>query len=754
MRRKIDCLVTASVFALAFLFCRDGHLDAGLEIPILCILAGATVLFRCLHRTDGRSLRLEADTYLNTDTVSCLITDKRGNIHYENAASLLKIGSMAGEGIHRVLETYYADADAVFNDLSEKAFEQGVAENEIRHAEGRQNLKVMRLRDRFLLWRLEPVLSAEDAAEILDVPMICVDEEGNILNLSSRAQQLLSGRPNNVSEFLIDPLRRGTVGAILDGKAVTMLVVPGQKRRLGRDYAFFPVPFSPGTSSTQSVFFETLPVALMKVGKNGQIEIANQLARDLLALLPGRQNLADVVEGLGRPVQEWIDQVIARPGGSCSEVLRTRWSVEETYLQITLCRLPDPNDEAAIAVLHDATELKRLEAQFNQSQKMQAIGELAGGVAHDFNNLLTAISGHCDLLLLRRDPGNPDYGDLMQIHQNANRAASLVEQLLAFSRKQTLRPQAVDLRDSLMDIAHLLDRLVGAKIRLSVHHDSALAPIWVDRRQFEQVIMNLVVNARDAMPDGGEIQISTSVRRLVHDLKRDRAVVPAGEYVVVTVEDQGIGIASQQLDKIFDPFFTTKAPGKGTGLGLSMVYGIVKQSGGFIFVDKTDAKGTRFVLYFPSRRDAKKDVRADDRNFVVQATVPDGGELAVAASIQQVAIRDGTTERETSDLIVKPSGAEGTTGGRTILLVEDDRDLAATVVDYLELIGLRCDHAANGAQGLQLLSENRYDVLLLDLNLPRVDGLTVCRTLREQGAGYSGADADGARSAAGQTGRL
>ena len=210
-------------------------------------------------------------------------------------------------------------------------------------------------------------------------------------------------------------------------------------------------------------------------------------------------------------------------------------------------------------------ELKTLEAQFVQSQKMQAIGQLAGGVAHDFNNLLTAISGHCDLLLLRHDQGDPDYADLVQINQNANRAAALVGQLLAFSRKQTLRPELLDLRDTLSDLTHLLNRLVGEKIELTLSHDPVLPAIRGDRRQLEQVLMNLVVNARDAMPDGGTIRIETERRLLLEPLKRDRAMVEPGEYASVKVSDAGVGIAQDSLQKVFEPFYTTKRTGEGTG---------------------------------------------------------------------------------------------------------------------------------------------------------------------------------------------
>jgi len=249
------------------------------------------------------------------------------------------------------------------------------------------------------------------------------------------------------------------------------------------------------------------------------------------------------------------------------------------------------------------TELKTLEAQFVQSQKMQAIGQLAGGVAHDFNNLLTAISGHCDLLLLKHDEGHQNYADLIQIHQNANRAASLVGQLLAFSRKQNLQLESIDLRATLADLTHLLNRLVGEKVTLTLEHQDELAPIRADRRQLEQVLMNLVVNARDAMQGSGEIRVVTNNMTLVSAMRKDRVVVPPGDYVVVNVVDEGTGIPPERLSKIFEPFYTTKRTGEGTGLGLSTVYGIVKQTGGYVFVESKLGEGSTFSLVFP-RQDA------------------------------------------------------------------------------------------------------------------------------------------------------
>ena len=203
-------------------------------------------------------------------------------------------------------------------------------------------------------------------------------------------------------------------------------------------------------------------------------------------------------------------------------------------------------------------------------------------MAHDFNNLLTAISGHCDLLLLRHDQGDADYSDLTQINQNANRAAALVGQLLAFSRKQNLRPEVLDMRDTLADLTHLLNRLVGEKATLTLSHDPVLEPIRADKRQLEQVLMNLVVNARDAMPSGGEIRILTECVTLEEPLTRDQVTLPLGQYVTIKVSDDGVGIPQDKLQKVFEPFFTTKRVGEGTGLGLSTAYGIIKQTGGYI----------------------------------------------------------------------------------------------------------------------------------------------------------------------------
>lgn len=433
---------------------------------------------------------------------------------------------------------------------------------------------------------------------------------------------------------------------------------------------------------------EEVPVAIMTFGPDGMMRVANLAARELMwngEIRPAMFH--DLFEGLGRPVSEWLADVAAgrHPGGA--EVLRVRGE-EERFLQITLRRHVEGGRPGALAILNDATRLKTLEAQFAQSQKMQAIGQLAGGIAHDFNNLLTAISGHCDLLLLRHGREDSDFADLEQIRQNANRAAALVGQLLAFSRKQTLNPEVLDLEDVLADLIHLLNRLMVEKVDLSLGHpgregNRTLGRIRADKRQIEQVLINLVVNARDAMPAGGNVRIETEPVTLVEDLKRDRATVPAGDYTVMRVIDHGVGIPEHQLRQIFEPFFTTKRIGEGTGLGLSMAYGIMKQSGGFIFVDSVVGVGTTFSLYFP---------------------VFDGDDKAApVVEARRVAAKQG----------------EG-----VVLLVEDEASVRAFASRALSLRGYTVLEAADAEEALAKLEDRtlHVDLFVTDVVMPGMDG--------------------------------
>lgn len=363
-------------------------------------------------------------------------------------------------------------------------------------------------------------------------------------------------------------------------------------------------------------------------------------------------------------------------------------------------------EESAIVYAVETTEQKALEGQMAQSQKMQAVGQLAGGIAHDFNNVLTAIIMASDLLLTNHRPSDPSFPDIMNIKQNANRAASLVRQLLAFSRKQTLRPEVLNLTDVLADLRMLLARLVGNDIKLKIDHGRDLWPVKVDIGQFEQVVVNLAVNARDAMPSGGDLTVRT--RNVTTEECKSfayRELTPA-DYVLVDVEDTGSGIAPDVLKKIFEPFFTTKEVGKGTGLGLSMVYGIIKQTGGFIFCDSEVGKGTVFRIFLP-RHIAEMKKQAE----------PGAAPAAVAAAP------------------AKPADtAKDLSGSATVLLVEDEDAVRMGGVRALTSRGYTVHEASSGVEALEVFEAlgGKVDIVVSDVVMPEMDGPTLLGELRKR----------------------
>ncbi len=445
-----------------------------------------------------------------------------------------------------------------------------------------------------------------------------------------------------------------------------------------------------------SHFVDTLPVALATVSQEGRILTLNFAVRELLG--PKAEVgvlLEELMEGLGRSISERIRDMFNGRLHVRSEVARAHRDGQEIYLQVTLKRFTSNGEPALVAVIADATELKTLEAQFVQSQKMQAVGQLAGGVAHDFNNLLTAISGHCDLLLMRHNTNDGDFSDLTQIRQNTDRAASLVGQLLAFSRKQTLLPKVIDLTDTMTELSHLLNSLLGEKVDLKIELGPKLLPVRVDDRQLEQVIMNLVVNARDAMPQGGEVTIRARNETFEQDFTRDRAVVPMGDYVRIETVDSGEGIPEGEIKKIWEPFFTTKPQGEGTGLGLSTVYGIIKQTGGFVFVDSIVGQGTTFTILLPAFTEAQ---------VVQPAAVVPAADAAVDLS-----------------------------GSGVVLLVEDELPVRSFAARALDIRGYSVIEAACGEEALEILSDDdlHIDLFVSDVIMPGMDGPTWVKKARE-----------------------
>lgn len=377
----------------------------------------------------------------------------------------------------------------------------------------------------------------------------------------------------------------------------------------------------------------------------------------------------------------------------------------EEPVSVGLAGVRGLGDAGVLISIADTSEAARLKRQIAQATKMQAVGQLAGGVAHDFNNVLTAIIGYCDLMLLRHTPGDSDYDDIQQIRANSNRAASLTRQLLAFSRQQTLRPEILQLPDVVSEVSQLLKRLLGENIEFKVRHDRALGHVRADPQQLEQVIVNLAVNARDAIHahGRGRGELLMQTRRVsAEDIRAMGSdIIPVADYSVLIVTDNGGGIPQDKLGKIFEPFFTTKEQGKGTGLGLSTVYGIVKQSGGFIFADNVVGAnevtvGARFTIYLP----------------VYTGAIP-------AASKPQIA--------DTAD-------TQWAGGGR-VLLVEDEDMVRVVAMRALTRAGFEVIEAADGEAGLaQIQGDEKFDIIVSDVVMPGMDGPAMVKQIRAQNA--------------------
>ncbi|MBA3666141.1 MAG: response regulator [Sphingomonas sp.] len=451
------------------------------------------------------------------------------------------------------------------------------------------------------------------------------------------------------------------------------------------------------SSTNVQVLLEMLPIGLALVDRDGRFLTMNKAFHVAGGLggaeMPAYPGDLVVKEDKG-PVADAIRRNARGPSMSGDIPVRLRHQPAEP-VALTVAGLRGLGDAAVLLLLKDNSEEAKLKRQVAQATKMQAVGQLAGGVAHDFNNILTAILGHCDLMLMRHTPGDSDYDDIQQVKSNSNRAAGLTRQLLAFSRQQTLRPQLLQLPDVVSEVSHLLKRLLGETVNLSVKHGRDLGAIRADPGQLEQVIVNLAVNARDAMlgNGGGTLTIQTySIRAdQVADLGSD--ILPVADYTALSIADSGSGIPPSILGKVFEPFFTTKEVGKGTGLGLSTVYGIVKQSGGFIFADSKVGEGTRFTIYLP-----------------------------VHAIEKERAVRRPARAEAESELW----------GTGTILLVEDEPMVRTVAERALTRHGYHVLTAANGEEALEIV-ERGDDIALLisDVVMPLMDGPTMVREARK-----------------------
>ncbi|GAA4043522.1 ATP-binding protein [Sphingomonas rosea] len=455
---------------------------------------------------------------------------------------------------------------------------------------------------------------------------------------------------------------------------------------------------SPSEPASLQALLDLLPLGLALVDRDGRFLTSNRAFRNAAALAEGplpafpsdlvvKEDKAAVADAVRRNSR----------GPAMSGDLAVRLTHQPTEpVALTIAGLRNLGDASVLLLLKDNSEEAKLKRQVAQATKMQAVGQLAGGVAHDFNNILTAIIGHCDLMLLRHTPGDSDYDDIQQIKSNSNRAAGLTRQLLAFSRQQTLRPQVLQLPDVVSEVSHLLKRLLGETVVLQVKHGRELGAVRADPGQLEQVIVNLAVNARDAMAGtgGGTVTIQTYAVRADQVAELGSDILPVDDYTALSISDTGCGIPPSVLGKIFEPFFTTKEVGKGTGLGLSTVYGIVKQSGGFIFAASKVGEGTSFVIYLP--------VHQEEQVRKIRAPA------------------------------APPPKAEETWGTGTVLLVEDEPMVRTVAERALTRQGYKVLTADNGEEALEIVNRGEViDLLITDVVMPVMDGPTMVREARK-----------------------
>lgn len=435
-------------------------------------------------------------------------------------------------------------------------------------------------------------------------------------------------------------------------------------------------------------FLEFLPIPSLVINKTGCIQMMNTTLNILLQKKQEKQLkighiLGDYLDEISR--KSWND--ILNMGGGVKRTFELHFENSDFTVVGNIKKL---EKEEFLVQLMDTSEQKKLEQQFFQAQKTQAVGQLAGGIAHDFNNLLTAIIGFCDLLLQRVMPNDPSFADIMHIKQNANRASNLVKQLLAFSRRQSLQPRKINVTEIMSDLSALLRRLIGSQINLKLIQNRNLWPVKVDVGQFEQVIINLVVNARDAMEKGGDLIIETSNYSNTVPKNLGNDVMLVGDYVLISVKDTGCGIPADLVKSIFEPFFSTKPKGRGTGLGLATAYGIVKQTGGALDVESYVEKGTTFKVFLPRCKD-KDEVLVQNKN-----------------RIQDV------------------------TGTETVLLVEDEDAVRIFASRALRDKGYRVFEAANGKMALNLIHEGiKPNILITDVSMSEMDGQMLSQKVKE-----------------------
>jgi two-component system cell cycle sensor histidine kinase/response regulator CckA len=724
------------------------------------LMGAVAILF--LHKNydnTEQSRQLLADI-LTRSRGGRLITDYKGNISFSNKAFQNFIAGAGANvtasdlGAFIALFEHKDKTEKIMQGLIARAMQGEQASTELAAKNNGKNIwfsitvDAIEGRKGFLYWRIDDITEKHEIENALfeeqnklkdftdhaPVGFFSVDEEGRFIFINntlahwfgldsaeivfkSKLHQFMAPPPSTARPYDCfedggtyqngEILLRGSGGRIFKA-AITHSIAKDQDDRIRTRSVVYDLTtehkMKQALLQSEDRFkrlFDEAPVGICVIDKDGLITECNNtlavMAHTKIDLIKSQKLTAILSAEDSTRVTDWISRIYART--QAYSYVEVKLIKGQQFKTVQLYARKFQESDQLILHFIDLTEQKTLEQQFTQSQKMQAIGQLAGGIAHDFNNLLTAMIGFCDLLLLRHKPGDPSFNDIMQIKQNSNRAASLVRHLLAFSRQQTLQPRVLDVADILSEISHLMRRLIGAPINLSIDHGQDLGLVKVDQGQMEQVLINLVVNARDAMPSGGDLVIKTynHVITKSQKLKSGDDILPAGAWVVIKVTDTGTGIPLDILPRIFEPFFTTKEFGAGTGLGLSTVHGIVHQTGGFIDIETSLGKGTSFYLYLP-----------------------------------RFAAEGGVTVKDHIQTVEEKNIPSDLTGSAQILLVEDEDAVRTFSARALGNKGYKVLEANGGDAALHLLTTQNppLDLMVTDVVMPGMDGPTLAREVR------------------------
>ncbi len=730
LRWLVPALVAAAAASGALLFFMIGQpIYGGL---FLAGFVGMLVATFVVDRRGSRPVEVEpivlpdlalVGSALNLSTSPAALTASDGTLKSINSAYKARFGA-ALNPTEVGKDKKAAKALAGLRDLAIRDGRAAAEPVAFRQGESRVEVRRIGIGNDLLLWSF----AGDQPEDLLDVAAkriagqtgerlaaagvlaVLVDADGRLVAANAPfsdralAGSVATNRPPLFAE-LIEPVSEGSVRLVAEGHDARPLRVVNVPIEAGKGptaatLLMFDADEGPSMASSTNVqvLLEMLPIGLALVDRDGRFLTMNKAFRQAGGI-PGEHMPSYPGDLVVKEDKTAVADAVRRNarGPAMSADLPVRLAHQPTEpVALTVAGRRGLGDAAVLLLLKDNSEEAKLKRQIAQATKMQAVGQLAGGVAHDFNNILTAIIGHCDLMLMRHTPGDTDYDDIQQIKSNSNRAAGLTRQLLAFSRQQTLRPQVLQLPDVVSEVSHLLKRLLGETVQLVVKHGRALGPVRADPGQLEQVIVNLAVNARDAMAakGGGTLTIQTYAVRADQVADLGSEILPVADYSAFSISDTGTGIPASILGKVFEPFFTTKEVGKGTGLGLSTVYGIVKQSGGYIFADSKVGEGTRFTIYLP--------------------------------------VHHAESDKEGRRSAKKQDSENELWGTGTILLVEDEPMVRTVAERALTRHGYKVLTADNGEEALEILNQGDEIALLIsDVVMPLMDGPTMVREARK-----------------------